>query len=212
MASNPKWRMRLSEWREQFTEWIENPEPQALLNASIFFDLVSVHGKHGWAKELQKFIAEKARGSKPFLASLARNALKRTPPLGFFKNFVLEEDGQHRRSLNIKRRGTAPLTDIIRVHALATGSISQNSFERVEDISKTQLLPDGKHEELSNALELLYSMRARQQMLAIAENRKPDNQINPDDLSLGEQRSLKEAFSVVSQAQRFLKFRYTANG
>lgn len=212
MASNPKWRLRLSDWRAQFTEWIEKPEPQALLNASIFFDLVAVHGKSAWAKELQKFIAEKAKGSKPFLASLARNALKRTPPLGFFKNFVLEEDGQQRRSLNIKRRGTAPLTDIIRVHALATGSISQNSFERLDDISKTRLLPDGKHEELSNALELLYSMRARQQMLALGENRAPDNQIDPDALSLSEQRSLKEAFSVVSQAQRFLKFRYTANG
>lgn len=212
MASTPKWRMRREEWRAQFTEWIEKPEPQALLNASIFFDLVAVHGKASWAKELKKFIAEKAKGSKPFLAALARNALKRTPPLGFFKNFVLEEDGKQGRSLNIKRRGTAPLTDIIRVHALATGSISQNSFERLEDISKTKLLPQGKHEELSDALELLSSMRARQQMLALREDRKPNNQIDPDALSLSEQRSLKEAFSVVAQAQRFLKFRYTANG
>lgn len=212
MASTPRWRMRREEWRAQFTEWIEKPEPQALLNASIFFDLVAVHGKSAWAKEMQKFIAEKAKGSKPFLAALARNALKRTPPLGFFKNFVLEEDGKQGRSLNIKRRGTAPLTDIIRVHALATGSISQNSFERLDDISKTKLLPEGKHEELSDALELLYSMRARQQMLALRENKKPDNQIDPDVLSLSEQRSLKEAFGIVAQAQRFLKFRYTANG
>ena len=212
MASNPKWRMRLSDWRAQFAEWIDKPEPQALLNASIFFDLVAVHGKNSFVKDLQKFIAEKAKGSKPFLASLARNALKRTVPLGLFKNFVLEEDGEQKGSLNIKRRGTAPLTDIIRVHALATGSVSQNSFERLEDISKTKLLPSEKYEELSNALEFLYSMRARQQMLAVRESRKPDNQIDPEALSQTERRTLKEAFNVVTQAQRFLKFRYTANG
>ena len=212
MASNPQWRLRLCEWRDQFTEWIENPEPKALLNASIFFDLVAVHGKKQWARELQQFIATKAKGSKPFLASLARNALNRTPPLGVFKNFVLEEDGREKRSLNIKRRGTAPLTDIIRVHALAMGSMSQNSFERLDDISKTKLLPKEKYEELSNALELLYSMRAHQQMLAIREKRQPDNKIAPDTLSLTRQRSLKEAFSVVAQAQRFMKYRYTANG
>lgn len=173
---------------------------------------MAVHGKSSFVKDLQKFIAEKAQGSKPFLASLARNALKRTVPLGLFKNFVLEEDGVQKGSLNIKRRGTAPLTDIIRVHALATGSVSQNSFERLEDISKTKLLPSEKYEELSNALEFLYSMRARQQMLAVRESRNPDNQIDPEALSQTERRTLKEAFNVVTQAQRFLKFRYTANG
>ena len=171
-----------------------------------------MHGTKIWAKELQKFVSTKARNSKPFLASLARNALKRTPPLGVFKNFVLEEDGRQGKSLNIKRRGTAPLTDIIRVHALATGSMSQNSFERLEDISKTKLLPQEKYDELTNALELLYSLRAHQQMLAIRDKREPNNNIAPDTLSFTRQRSLKEAFNVVAQAQRFLKYRYTANG
>jgi CBS domain-containing protein len=211
MASNPKWRMTQSQWQEQFTQWIEQPDPQSLLNVCIFFDLVAVHGQERWVSELQTLIASKAKTNKPFLAALARNTLKRTPPLGFFKNFVLEEDGQHRRSFNIKRRGTAPLSDLIRVHALATGSIAQNSFERLDDVAKTTLLPEGKADELSNALELLYSVRARQQMLSIRDGRQPDNQIDPEFLSDSRQRALKEAFSVLSQAQRFLKFRYTAS-
>lgn len=210
MASNPKWRMTRSQWKEQFAEWVDKPDPQALLNVCIFFDLVAVYGNDSWVTELQKFIAEKASGNKPFLAALARNALKRTPPLGFFKNFVLEEDGRHGKSFNIKRRGTAPLSDVIRVHALATGSISQNSFERLEDISKTKLLPEGKYEELNHALELLYGTRAKAQMERVREGLEPDNQINPETLSQAEHRALKEAFNVVEQAQRFLKYRYTA--
>lgn len=134
MATNPIWRMTQTEWEECFSDWIDNPNPKALLNASIFFDLVGVHGQIKWAEQLNRFIVKKARKSPKFLTFLARNALNRTPPLGFFKSFVMEKDGKHKNSINLKRRGTAPLADLIRVHALAVGSTQQNSFERLDDI------------------------------------------------------------------------------
>jgi signal-transduction protein with cAMP-binding, CBS, and nucleotidyltransferase domain len=39
MASNPQWCLDLHEWRQRFAGWIIEGDPQALLNASIFFDL-----------------------------------------------------------------------------------------------------------------------------------------------------------------------------
>ncbi|MFC6519506.1 DUF294 nucleotidyltransferase-like domain-containing protein [Undibacterium arcticum] len=36
MASNPQWCLSLDEWRDRFTQWIIEGDPQALLNASIF--------------------------------------------------------------------------------------------------------------------------------------------------------------------------------
>jgi CBS domain-containing protein len=44
MATNPKWRQPLSVWRGYFDEWINRPEPKALLYSSIFFDLRSLYG------------------------------------------------------------------------------------------------------------------------------------------------------------------------
>jgi CBS domain-containing protein len=211
MASNPQWRLTLQEWKKQFSDWIENPDPQALLNASIFFDLSGVEGKIAWAEQLTRFIVNKAKNNKRFLAALARNALNRTPPLGFFKDFVVEKDGRQRYSLNLKRRGTAPLVDVIRVHALAEGSLAQNSFDRLEDIADSNLLPQGKRDELSDALEYLSKVRIRQQILAFENGEEPDNTLEPETLSSKERRGLKEAFQVLSSAQKFLKFRYTAN-
>lgn len=211
MASNPQWRMTLQEWKQQFSEWIENPDPKALLNASIFFDLSGVDGKIAWAEQLTRYIVKKAKGNRAFLAALARNALNRTPPLGFFKDFVLEEDGRQRYTLNLKRRGTAPLVDVIRVHALAEGSLSQNSFGRLEDIAESSLLPKGKKDELSDALEYLSMIRIRQQVAAIEAGVEPDNTVEPEKLSGKERRGLKVAFQVLSSAQKFLKFRYTAS-
>lgn len=211
MASNPKWRMTLQDWKSQFSQWIEHPDPQALLNASIFFDLAGVEGKISWAEQLTRFIVSKAKGNRAFLAALSRNALNRTPPLGFFKDFVLEKDGRQRYSLNLKRRGTAPMVDVIRVHALAEGALSQNSFDRLEDIGESTLLPEGKKEELSDALEYLSMIRIRQQVAAIEAGEDADNNVEPEKLSSKERRGLKEAFQVLSSAQKFLKFRYTAS-
>ena len=211
MASNPKWRLTLKEWKEQFSQWIEKPNPQALLNASIFFDLDGVDGKIAWAEQLTRFIVGKAKKNPAFLAALSRNAMNRTPPLGFFKDFVLEKDGRQRFSLNLKRRGTAPMVDVIRVHALAEGSLSQNSFDRLDDLAQSSLLPEGKTAEISDALEYLSMIRIRQQVAALEAGEDADNTVEPEMLSSKERRGLKEAFQVLSSAQKFLKFRYTAH-
>ena len=211
MASNPKWRMTLQGWKEHFSHWIEKPDPQALLNASIFFDMDGVDGKTIWAEQLIRFIVGKAKNNPAFLAALARNALNRTPPLGFFKDFVLEKDGRQRYSLNLKRRGTAPMVDVIRVHALAEGSLSQNSFDRLEDLAASSLLPEGKKDELSDAMEYLSMIRIRQQVAAVEAGEAADNTVEPETLSSKERRGLKEAFQVLSNAQKFLRFRYTAS-
>ncbi|WP_303290097.1 putative nucleotidyltransferase substrate binding domain-containing protein [Marinobacter sp. SS5-14b] len=210
MATNPRWRQPLSVWKGYFTEWIDSPNAQTLLNSNIFFDLDGIHGQTDLAEQLKTLITEKASNSQRFLTLLARNALNRTPPLGFFRTFVLEEDGKHQKTFNLKRRGTAPLSDLIRVHALACGARSQNSFERLKDIAKTKLLVDDDAGNLRDALEFISIVRIRHQALAIEEGRDPDNNVRPEDLSPFERSHLKDAFQVVSNAQKFLRFRYNA--
>ncbi|RKF20246.1 cyclic nucleotide-binding/CBS domain-containing protein [Alginatibacterium sediminis] len=211
MATNPEYRKTQSQWEACFSDWIDNPNPQALLNCSIFFDLNGVYGRPKWAEQLNAFILRKAKKNNRFLACLARNALNRTPPLGFFKDFVMEKDGQHKNSINLKRRGTAPLADLIRVHALAIGSQSQNSFDRLEDIIEAGILPNSKGKDLQHAMELISLVRIRHQALDIDAQQEPDNNIEPENMSDFERRNLKDAFLVLSSAQNFLKFRYTAN-
>lgn len=211
MATNPEWRKTQTEWEDCFADWIDDPNPKALLNCSIFFDLYGVFGRLKWAEQLNAFVSRRAKKNNRFLAALARNALNRTPPLGFFKDFVMEKDGKHRNSINLKRRGTAPLTDLIRVHALAIGSQSQNSFVRLDDIIEAAILPKSKGQDLRHAMELISMARIRHQALDIESNNEPDNNIEPENMSDFERRNLKDAFLVLSNAQNFLKYRYTAN-
>ncbi len=211
MATNPMWRMTRKEWEECFADWIDNPNPKALLNSSIFFDIDGVYGRTKWVEQLNSFIVRRAKKNNRFLACLARNALNRTPPLGFFKNFVMEKDGRHNNSINLKRRGTAPLADVIRVHALAVGSRAKNSFERLDDIIEAGILPKGRGEDLRDAMEFISMVRIRHQALDVENATEPDNNVEPENLSDFERRNLKDAFQVLSNAQNFLKYRYQGN-
>lgn len=210
MATNQKWRQPLSVWKGYFTDWIDNPKAEALLNSNIFFDLDGIYGETEFAEQLKALVADKASNSQRFLAMMARNALNRTPPIGFFRTFVLEEDGKQQKTFNLKRRGTAPLSDLIRIHALACKSRAQNSFERLKAIGNTKLLMEDDLGNLRDALEFISIVRIRHQALAIEAGREPDNNVRPEDLSPFERSHLKDAFQVVNNAQKFLRFRYNA--
>lgn len=211
MATNERWRQPLSVWKSYFTEWIERPDPQSLLNSSIFFDLEAVAGQSDFVDQLRELIAGKASRNDQFLGMMARNALSRKPPLGFFRTFVMESDGQHKNIINIKGRGTAPLTDLIRVHALACGSTAQSSFDRLDDIAKTRLMPPESLQKLHYALEFLSLARIRHQALDIQNGREPNNYIEPENVSPAERHALKDSFQILSHAQNFLRYRYPLN-
>jgi CBS domain-containing protein len=208
MATNPKWRQPLTVWLDYFKTWIEQPTAASLLDSNIFFDLDGVHGRTEFAETLRVLISKTAKGNSRFLASMAKNALQRTPPIGFFKNFVVEPDGRHTRAINLKRRGTAPLTDLIRVHALAIGSRNRNSFDRVADIVKSGILPNGRGQDLHDALEFISMARARNQANDLTAGLQADNSIEPEMLSDFERKSLRDAFLILDNSQKFLKFRY----
>lgn len=208
MATNKQWRQPLSRWRAYFENWIGQPTPERLLHSSIFFDLDSIAGERGYVDELRELLSERAADNPRFLASLARNALNRTPPLGFFRTFVMEKDGRHGKSINLKRRGTAPMVDLIRVHALACRSRAQNSFERLDDIANTQLLGPDVPGKLSDALEYLALTRMRQHAASLKQGEAPENTINPERVERDTREHLRQAFQALSYAQKFLGYRY----
>ncbi|MFT2099026.1 DUF294 nucleotidyltransferase-like domain-containing protein [Marinomonas sp. 2405UD66-6] len=208
MASNPRWRQPLSVWKDNFSDWIQNPKAEALLRLSIFFDLRGIYGDKTLAKQLNLHIRKEAQQHSGFLTFMARNVNQRKPPLGFFRQFVLDGEGKQSRTFNLKERGIAPIIDIVRVHALACGSDKLNTLERIEDIEAAGLLPDGRAKDLALALEMIGMVRIKNQKDQIEAGDKPNNHVNPENLSSFEKRHLRDAFNIVTRQQEFIKFRY----
>ena len=124
MARNPRWRLDLENWRHAFDGWIRNPHPEALLNASIFFDFRALAGDARLAGELRDSVLGLARGNRAFLRAMTEIALRARPPLGLLRNF--EGD-----ALDLKGAGARIFVDAARILALAAGSAETGTAARL---------------------------------------------------------------------------------
>ncbi len=208
MASNPKWRQTVSVWQGYFEQWIEQPEPMALMLSSIFFDLRVIHGKEKLLKKIRKNILLKAPKNQLFLAHMARNSLTHRPPLGFFRDFVLVHDGQHDDTLDLKHSGLVPIIDMARIYALAEGLHEVGTEDRLLAAAGTPSLSKGGSANLLDAFEFISNLRLEHQAAQIREGESPDNFMSPKQLSKLEREHLKDAFKVVQTMQTILEMRY----
>ena len=211
MATNPEWRQPLNVWKKYFTSWIESPTPMSMMLSSIFFDLRPVTGSDELFDPLRDMILEKSQVNRIFLAYMMANAMKHRPPLGFFRQFVLEQGGEHDDTLDLKHRGIVPITDIARVLALSLGEVPVNTVDRLRACSGTNVLSDDMAENLEDALEFIATLRIRHQANQIRHNQPPDNYVPPDKLSELEREHLKHAFKVIQTMQETMIKRFGAD-
>jgi CBS domain-containing protein len=208
MASNIKWRLPLKGWKTRFTRWIEEPSPKAVMHSSIFFDMRHITGNPSLTKALRAYVLERAQSNTIFLAMMCENALLTSPPLGFFKTFVLESDGDHKDTLNLKKRGTIPIVDIARNYALAAGIKSLNTIERLQAIEKAGEMSKEMAYSLIDAHEFIAGIRLEAQGKQYRAGLKTDNHVDPTELSPLVRHQIKDAFHVVRDAQSAMKARF----
>ncbi|MCW1968336.1 MAG: DUF294 nucleotidyltransferase-like domain-containing protein [Anaerolineae bacterium] len=208
MASNPRWRQPLSQWRKTYLTWINTPEPTDVMNATIFFDMRPAGGDESLVEALLAEVLPRAQRAGRFMGHLARLAVQNTPPVGFFRSFLLESTGPHKGAFDIKKRGVMPLTDAIRLYAIANGVRATNTLERLEDLRKADVLASEQIDEMKDTLEFLALLRLKHQVEQAANGEKPDNFINPNELSSVERSTLRETFQVISNTQADLSDRY----
>lgn len=209
MAKNPKWCQPLSVWKEYFSAWIHAAEPEDLLKSSIFFDFRGAYGDMDLITELRKYLFNSLVGWAGFFRHLTENALHFKPPIGFFRNFLLESKGEHKDSFDIKSAMT-PIVDFARIYALKHKIQETNTQERLYQLYLKKVLSLQDYNELEQAYCFLMQLRfIRQITSVIDENKKPDNYVNPKKLSSIEQTMLKEIFKRTVKVQTKLSFEFT---
>jgi CBS domain-containing protein len=208
MAVTDRWRQPLRAWKQRFRTWIEEPEPPALMHASIFFDLRAVYGQSSLAEELRQYVLDRTPGNSIFLACLTVNALSFTPPLGFFRQFVLDTHGDQEDTLDLKQNGLVPIVDIARIAALAQGLSPVHTLSRLRQAAGGTGLAASDASDLEDAYAFIASIRLRHQAQRIRNGQPPNNFVSPDALSAFDRRHLKDAFRIISRMQSALEQRY----
>lgn len=208
MASTEQWCQPLAVWQQTVRRWTESPTPDAVMRVSIFFDLRAIYGDASLCESLQEVMLEQASTNTIFLAALAANALDSRPPLGIFRRFVVDRDGEHRDSLDLKKRGVLPITEIVRLRALAHSVKAVNTDERLKELANGKHMTITDSRNLADALHFIQRQRLAHQSQQLLQGQEVSNFLNPRDLPKLAKAQLRDAFTIIDEAQAAVKLVY----
>jgi CBS domain-containing protein len=204
MAGNPELCLTLDEWRSRFGSWIREPVPEALLNASIFFDFRVLYGNERLGDQLRAWLNKIVKGNSAFLRMMAGNALQVAPPLGRLRDFVVEDDG----TIDLKKSGARLFVDVARILALRTGVDSSSTAQRLRQASVKMGVAADEVAAIIDGFHFVQLLRLRAQHLESEHDGQTDNRVDPDSLNELDRRILKESFRQARKLQLRLKLDY----
>lgn len=204
MAGNPLWCLSLDEWRQQFFEWVRRPEPQALLNATIFFDLRPLHGDADLGETLRSLLLSLTVETPAFLHLMATNALQASVPLNF-RGEVAGESGESGEQVDLKKFGSRIFVDAARIFALSGGARAVNTSARLRDAGLAAGLQADEIVAVDAAFSHILRLRLGHQIGAGPEggNGVPLASLNDVDRAI-----LKESLKQARRLQQRLKLNY----
>ncbi len=205
MGSNPKWCNSLAGYKKMTSKWITSPGPDEILLSTIFFDYNRAYGDKELVSKLSNHIFETVASYPIFLSHLGGSALMNPSPSGFFRQFLVEQDGEHKDFFDLKQRALMPLIDAARVLILSKNipDIS-NTWERFEKMAEIE----PKNQELflacSYATKALLRFRTKQGL----SNNDSGRYINLEQLSKEEKMKLKRTFKTIKEIQEVINVRF----
>jgi len=204
MASNPRWRQPLQAWLNHFRAWITEAELHGTEDALIFFDMRPVAGDFSLFQTLATSAREWLKEAGMFKSVFACISTTHKPPLGFFRNFVLERSGEHKNQLDLKLFGSGPIVNAARLFALDAGIEPTNTSDRLSALSAPERDPM-IFRDLQEAFEFLTLLRIECQLRQVRDGKELGNYITPDSLTHLQRSVLKEAFRATTRAQALIE-------
>lgn len=178
MAMNPMWNKPFRKWSAYFREWILEPEPQNLLDASIFFDFRHIYGNEAITGKLRKQVQDQAPKQPVFLYHLANNMFRSRIPQISSAPVNPDKSGEF---IDLK-----PVVNQIimfaRIYSLANGISETNTYDRLLALKTNQVLTFQMADELIYAYNFLMMLRFRNQLMQIDKKLEVTNLLNTKDL------------------------------
>jgi CBS domain-containing protein len=201
MATNIKWRQPLRVWRQYFRGWINTPNPEAQMLASVMFDLRPIGGTASLFSDLQAETLAAAAKNSIFVSHMIANSLKHHPPLGLFRGFATVRSGEHKNTIDLKHNGVVPVVDLGRIYALKGRLAEANTRARILAGIEAGAVSASGGRDLLDAYDMIADTRLSHQAAQIRRGETPDNFMAPADLSDFERSHLRDAFVVIKTMQ-----------
>lgn len=205
MAGNPAWCLSYDEWRDCFIDWVRRPEPTALLNATIFFDLRPLYGHLALGDRLRELILSLTTDTPAFQHLMAANALQASVPLNFRGALAVDEQG----GVDLKKCGSRIFVDAARIFALATGVQAVGTSQRLREAGRLSGMTPGEIASADAAFGHILRLRLDQQLADRAGETIADRGFKPSSLHEMDSAILLESLRQARRLQQRLKLNYS---
>ncbi|MFP4488814.1 MAG: DUF294 nucleotidyltransferase-like domain-containing protein [Bacteroidales bacterium] len=204
MAGNPEWNMCLGDWKKVFSGWINNSDPQSLLDISIFFDFRAVYGESSLADSLRQHVNKAAEDKAVFFFHLSQTLTRFKPPVGMFGQIVGEHDSPDSNIVDVKKL-LMPVSGFARIYALKLGIAHTGTILRLESIKEAGVVQEQLLDEIIQSYKTLMTFRLSKQVKQVMEGGDPGNALDVNRLTDIEKSTLKKVLSVINDIMITLK-------
>lgn len=207
-ADNTLFSRSRSAWIDVSSAWLTDPtRAGALLLSSIAADNQPLT-QITLGRTIMENIRETTR-SHEYLSEALRFALAKKPPIGFVKDFIVDQSGENKGGLNLKEGGLTPISSLARWCAIALGDVRGGTIDRLRRASESGLLQGEESDVLIGAFTEIHQLVFDEEIEDIRSGRKPNTWISPDSLDSLTRRHLRESFRSISTVQGVIDGEWT---
>ncbi|WP_161798214.1 DUF294 nucleotidyltransferase-like domain-containing protein [Aneurinibacillus tyrosinisolvens] len=210
MATNPKWRKSLSDWKRMMNAWFSHMQGEEIRMFTIFLDFRPVYGRMELAQELRQYFLTKKK-EFPFIYNLlAEDDAMSSVPLGMFGRIVYDKkvgDG-----IDIKGGALVHFVNTMRLLAIFEGLEAVSTIERLHQLTMHQVFTKEEEEEVLDSFNTLLYFRIRENMNQYKQSLPLSNDLHVPGLSKEEQIRLKKALNTAKWLQQKLMRQFQVRG
>jgi CBS domain-containing protein len=205
VASNILWCKSLTDWKKQYSNWINTPGENVDQVNSIFLDYDLAYGEPQLEDALTETIFKNTKNSLLLFDYLGNDTLKKPPPLNFFKKFIVEEEGENKGKFDIKTRALMPLIDGARLLVLSQNIRGiNNTYLRFKQLA----IIEPKNEEVYRNCADAFLLLSKFKTLEGLKNDNSGQFIDLDEISRSDKEKLKNSFLAFKDLEEIIKDKF----
>ncbi len=205
MAVNPELCLSENEWHTVFVRILSNPDPYALLKASIYFDFRCLFGRRELVSLLWENLIGKIQRSRAFLRHMAGNCIEAgRPPIHTVEWKMRRMFRIGQRHIDLKRQAMTPLVMSVRTLALGAGITETHTLDRINSLVEKKQIPETFGDSLNSAYDFIMLLKIRRNLAANETVGNSGNLIHPRHLNPLQFKFLEESLKVIYDLQDFV--------
>ena len=201
MARNPMFHKTLSQWRQQISHMVRQPNNKSARWGNIVFDFTTLYGDDMLTRKLREHLLKELQGDTHLLGYMVEDDAEGRPPLGFFNQLLTMDDEAHKGKIDIKRNGLRLIADAARIYALHAGLTETNTRERLKTLMHLGILNRDLVDSILAAFDELLHLLIAHQIEQVEQGEIPDKFITPDSLSWQTRSVLRVSMRAIKRLQ-----------